>query len=58
MKLTDDQIRSIMEKEIKCKTLLTDLDKVDSIVEEHSKDGWELINKTEINGRAKLTFRK
>ena len=58
MKLSDDQIRSIMIKDGKSKTLLVDLNEVEKVVESHEKDGWKLIKRSEINGRAKLTFEK
>ena len=58
MKLTDDQIRSIMVKDGKSKTLLTDLKNAEKVIEEHQERGWKLVKKSEINGRAKLTFEK
>lgn len=58
MKLSDEQIASIMTKDAISKTILVDNDKVDSTVIEHEKDGWKLYKKTEINGRTKLTFNK
>ena len=58
MKLSDDQIRSIMIKDGKSKTLLVNLDEAEKVVESHEKEGWKLIKKSEINGRAKLTFEK
>ena len=58
MKLTDEQIRSIMVKEGKSKTILVDLQEADKTIKDHEKDGWKLLKKTEINGKAKLTFEK
>lgn len=58
MKLTDEQIASIMTKETSCKTILVNNDEVDATVSEHKSDGWKLVNKSEINGRTKLTFTK
>ena len=58
MKLSDDQIRSIMVKEGKSKTLLCDNDDCENIITKHQKEGWKLIKKSEINGRVKLTFGK
>ena len=58
MKLTDEQIRSIMIKEGKSKTLLVDLDEAEKVMESHEKEGWKLIKKSEVNGRVKLTFEK
>lgn len=58
MKLTDDQIRSIMQKEGCSKTILVDNDKVKYTISEHEKDHWKLIKKTELSGRTKLTFEK
>lgn len=58
MKLTDEQIRSIMNKEGKSKTILVDHDIVSKTIKEHEKDGWKLIKQSEINGRVKLTFEK
>lgn len=58
MKLTDEQIKSIMVKEGKTKTILVDGNEVTRVIEDHEKDGWKLLKKSEINGRAKLTFEK
>lgn len=58
MKLSDEQIASIMTKETTCKTILVDNDKVEETISTHEKDGWQLLKKTEINGRTKLTFKK
>ena len=58
MKLSDDQIRSIMVKEGKSKTLLCDNSDLRRTIDEHVKQGWKLIKKSEINGRTKLTFEK
>jgi len=58
MKLTDDQIRSIMVKDGKSKTILVDLDEAPNTIKLHKKDGWKLIKQSEVNGRAKLTFEK
>ena len=58
MKLTDDQIRSIMVKEGSSKSLLVESNKASEIIKSHEKEGWKLIKKSEINGRTKLTFEK
>ena len=58
MKLTNDQIRSIMVKEGKSKTILVDLEEVKETIETHEKEGWKLLKQSETNGRAKLTFEK
>ena len=58
MKLTDDQIRSIMTKESKSKTLLVDGKDIGKTIEIYEKDGWKLVKQTELNGRTKLTFIK
>ena len=58
MKLSDEQIRSIMVKEGKSKTILVDQNKVEIVIEQHQKEGWKLLKKSEINGRTKLTFEK
>lgn len=58
MKLTDEQIASIMTKEISCKTLIVSKEDAENIIKSHQKDGWELVNKTEISGRYKITFKK
>ena len=58
MKLTDEQIASILNKEGKSKTLLVDQKDAGKTIEIHEKGGWKLIKKTEINGRIKLTFEK
>ena len=58
MKLTDEQIKSIMVKNGKSKTILVDQNEVEKVIEQHQKDGWKLLKKSEINGRTKLTFEK
>lgn len=58
MKLTDEQIASIMTKEISCKTLMVSKEDAENVIKSHRKDGWELVNKTEISGRYKITFKK
>ena len=58
MKLTDEQIRSIMVKEGKTKSILVDLKDKDETIKIHQQDGWKLIKESEINGKAKLTFEK
>jgi hypothetical protein len=58
MKLTDEQIASILNKEGKSKTILADEKDAGKTIEIHEKDGWKLIKKSEINGRIKLTFEK
>ncbi len=58
MKLSEDQIRSIMVKEGKSKTILVDLNEVEETIKNHEKEGWKLIKQSEINGRVKLTFEK
>lgn len=47
-----------MVKEGKSKTILVDDNEVTRVIEDHEKDGWKLLKKSEINGRAKLTFEK
>lgn len=58
MKLSDDQIRSIMIKDGKSKTILVDEKDAEKTIENHRKEGWRLVKKSEMNGRAKLTFEK
>ena len=58
MKLTDDQIKSIMTKESKSKTLLVYAKDTGKTIEIYEKDGWKLVKQTELNGRTKLTFIK
>ena len=58
MKLTEDQIKSIMVKEGKSKTILVDNKETTKVIEDHKKEGWKLLKKSEINGRTKLTFEK
>lgn len=56
MKLTDEQIASIMNKESKSKTLLVDEKNAGKTIDFHEKEGWKLVKRSEINGRTKLTF--
>ena len=58
MKLTDEQIASILTTNVTSKTILVDNDKVIETIEQYEKDGWKLYKQTEINGRTKLTFVK
>ena len=58
MKLTDEQIRNILVKDGKSKTILVDNQDVPKVIEYHTKDGWKLLKKSELNGRTKLTFEK
>ena len=58
MKLTDEQIRSIMVKDGKSKTILVDHKETPKVIEDHQKEGWKLLKKSELNGRTKLTFKK
>lgn len=58
MKLTDEQIKSIMVKDGKSKTILVDNNEITKVIEDHQKDGWKLLKKSELNGRTKLTFEK
>jgi len=58
MSLTDEQIAKMMQKEIKAKTILVDLNQADDLISECLNDGWELVNKIIINSKAKITFRK
>ena len=58
MKLTDEQIRSIMVKEGKSKTILVSPTDRKKTIKEHEKDGWKLIKESELNGKVKLTFEK
>ena len=58
MKLTDEQIASILNKEGKSKTILVDEKDAGKTIENHENDGWKLIKKSEVNGRVKLTFEK
>ena len=58
MKLTDEQIALILNKEGKSKTLLVDEKDAGKTIEIHEKDGWKLVKKSELNDRVKLTFEK
>lgn len=58
MKLTDDQIKNIMQKDISCKTVLVSEEDVDEVIEKHILVGWQLVKKTKINDKYKVTFKK
>lgn len=58
MKLTDEQIASIMTKETASKTVLVSKEDAESVIKSHQKEGWELLKKSEISGRVKITFKK
>ncbi|MBR4378444.1 MAG: hypothetical protein IKP50_06175 [Bacilli bacterium] len=58
MKLSNEQIASILIKEGKSKTILVDEKDAEKTIKNHQKEGWKLIKKSEMNGRTKLTFEK
>lgn len=58
MSLTDEQIAAMMTKHITCKTILSEPEKVDEIINKHQLEGWEVANKVMCNERVKITFRK
>ena len=58
MKLSDEQIKSIMIKDGKSKTILVENKEVEQVIKNHQNNGWKLLKKSEINGRTKLTFEK
>lgn len=58
MKLTDEQIASIMSKDISSKTMLVDASKVDEIIKAHLEDGWRLIKQSNAGEKVKITFQK
>ena len=58
MKLTDEQIASILTKDNISKTVLVDNDKVIETLKNHEKDGWKLYKQSTINNKTKLTFIK
>ena len=58
MKLTDEQIASILNKEGKSKTILVDEKDAEKTIEIHEKEGWKLVKKSQLNDRVKLTFEK
>jgi len=58
MELTEQQIASILTKDITCKTILINPTEVEKTVDQYLKDGWELVNKVPLNDRVKITFRK
>lgn len=58
MGLSDEQIAAIMVKEGKTKTILVDKKGEKRVIENHLKEGWKLLKKSELNGRTKLTFEK
>ena len=59
MKLSDEQIKSIMQKEGSSKTLLVDEDLKARTIEEHEKEGWKLFRSTLISSnKVRLTYTK
>ena len=58
MSLTNEQISSILTREGKSKTVLVEKKEEGRVIENHLKEGWKLIKKSELNGRTKLTFEK
>lgn len=58
MKLTDEQIASIMTKNSLSKTVLVDNEKAPATIKDHEKGGWKLHKQSEIGDKIKLTFLK
>lgn len=58
MALSEEQIKSILIKDIKCKTILVSKEEKEKIINEHQIDGWKLIKEIEINEKIKITFEK
>ena len=59
MKLTDEEIKSILVKEGKSKTILVDDSEQSKVINEHEKEGWKLYKTTKIgSNKVKLTFTK
>ena len=58
MKLTDEQIKAILVKDIKSKTILVSKSDLERVIKEHTDDGWTLVRSTELNERIKVTFEK
>ena len=58
MKLTDEQIASILNKEGKSKTILVVEKDAGKTIEIHEKEGWKLVKRSQLNDRVKLTFEK
>lgn len=58
MKLTDEQIRNILVKDIKSKTILVFKSDLERVIKEHTDDGWTLVRSTELNEKVKVTFEK
>lgn len=58
MRLTEEQIKSIMEKNVITKTLMVDANLLEKTISDYKKHGWKLINKIEISDRYKITFQK
>lgn len=58
MSLTDEQIAAMMQKHITCKTILSEPEDEEKVINEHIQEGWEVANKVECGQRVKITFRK
>ena len=56
MPLTDEEIKKILQKDIKTKTLLIDVISLEKVIKEHEENGWKLERKLQINGKIKVTF--
>ena len=56
MPLTDEEIKKILQKDIKTKTLLIDVISLEKVIKEHEENGWKLVRKLQINGKIKVTF--
>lgn len=58
MALSDEQIKNLLCKEIKSKTILVKPEEVEKVICEHKKEGWKLKSQSDINDRLKVTFIK
>ena len=56
MKLSDEEIRKIMQKDVTSKTILCSEEDVELTIQKYIADGWTFVRKVEFNGRYKLTF--
>lgn len=56
MKLTEEQIKKALQKDIRTKTILVDVLSINEVIKKHEEEGWKVVSKVELNGRIKVTF--
>lgn len=57
MSTLEERIAKVMQKEIKCKTVLVEDSLVEETKKQYQKDNWEFVSETKCGTKTKLTYR-